>query len=396
MTFAGYLFLISGFLIAVVAGQKSRMRSVSSLALPTLYLYHIGMTLYYWSIAVSSIADASFYYAQSAYPARFGISNEFIIWIIHTIRVPLDGIAYGTMLDYFILFGTIGFIGFVYLYNILADVLFAESQELRPLAVLLLLVCIFSPGLNFWTSAIGKDGVIFTGVCMAAYGVMDWRKRWLHLILGLAIVFLARPYILAFVIVAGAVQFLIAGRVSMVARAAGLIVVAVATYFAGPAIVDFTGLGSVDVLGVRDYIEVRQGQNLEGGSSVDISQYNFVFQVLTYLFRPLFFDANNMTALAASFDNALLVFIVLLALANVRVYRGLVREPPILLNLLFAGAGISALAMTTANLGIAVRQKTMFLPSLFIVIAWGLEQARLRRLQRAQQHRMAVAQKRLA
>src|SRR5690606_34322649 len=91
----------------------------------------------------------------------------------------------------------------------------------------------------------------------------------------------------------------------------------------------------------------------------------------------------------ASIDNALLLALVILAVANFRSYgAGLIREPAILLNILFAGAGVAALSMTTANLGIAVRQKTMFLPSIFVAVAWGYVQARAlkdaRRARRAQ------------
>lgn len=385
MSFAGYLFLIAGFLLAVVAGQKSRMRRVSAVALPVLYIYHIGMSFYYWLIATSSIADASAYYAESAYPTQIGISNDFIIWILYIVKSTLDRISYGTMLDYFILFSIFGFTGLIYLYNSLAEIFFQDEKKIRAQALFLLLICIFSPGLNFWTSAIGKDSLIFLGICMVTYALPKWRKRWLHLAIGMFVVFMVRPYILVFAALAGLLQFFIAGKISIAARVAGLLIIALAAVLFGPTIVEFTQVGSVDVIGVRDYIEVRQGQNLESGSSINIANYNFVFQVLTYLFRPLFFDAGSATALAASFDNALLLALVLLTLVNARYFAAkILAHPPILLNFLFAAAGVSALAMTTASLGIAVRQKTMFLPSLLIVIAWSLQHAHLRRAARRQ------------
>ena len=56
-----------------------------------------------------------------------------------------------------------------------------------------------------------------------------------------------------------------------------------------------------------------------GGSSLDISGMSPPMQLATYLYRPLPFEAHNVTALAASLEN---VFLLLLSAGAVFVIQG--------------------------------------------------------------------------
>ena len=71
---------------------------------------------------------------------------------------------------------------------------------------------------------------------------------------------------------------------------------------------DYVGLQGADTASVESYIEKRQASNLEGGSSVDISEYSFPLQFFTYMYRPLFFDAQTIIALVVSAENAMSSF----------------------------------------------------------------------------------------
>ncbi len=54
---------------------------------------------------------------------------------------------------------------------------------------------VFLPGLSFWTSALGKDSLIFLGISMVVYAGINFRKRWLCALLGIALTFTIRPHI---------------------------------------------------------------------------------------------------------------------------------------------------------------------------------------------------------
>jgi hypothetical protein len=90
-------------------------------------------------------------------------------------------------------------------------------------------------------------------------------------------------------------------------------------------------------------------------------------QMFTYLFRPLPYEAHSIPALAASMDNVVFLLLVLVGGWNMlgrRKQSG--AENRAFLWLYSLGAWI-VLAMTTANLGISVRQKWMFAPMLIFL-----------------------------
>ena len=113
---------------------------------------------------------------------------------------------------------------------------------------------------------------------------------------------------------------------------------------------------------VDSYVDKRQSSNLSGGSSVDIASMSLPMQIITYLFRPLPFEAHTLFALIASFDNVILLILAIIGLFSYFKKN----KPSIESNRIFLWVYflicLTVLAMTTANLGIAMRQKWMFVP----------------------------------
>jgi hypothetical protein len=121
---------------------------------------------------------------------------------------------------------------------------------------------------------------------------------------------------------------------------------------------------------IKSYIEDRQEQNwLEWDGGIDIRSMSLPIQIFTYLFRPLPFEAHNTFALLASLENVFLMYLFVLGLFSKFNGRIVSAHPQInsLFFLLYAFAALVILSMTTANFGINVRQKWMFLP-FFIVL----------------------------
>ena len=121
--------------------------------------------------------------------------------------------------------------------------------------------------------------------------------------------------------------------------------------------------------GIIEYIEKRQTYNQSGGGGIDISTMSFPEQIWTYIFRPLPFEAHNFTSLVVSFDNLFLLFIFILFIKSFFMkscYRDKI-DFNIIFMIVFSLSALLILSTTTANLGISVRQKWMFLPFLIFI-----------------------------
>ncbi|MEO6959747.1 MAG: hypothetical protein ABI228_04690, partial [Burkholderiaceae bacterium] len=116
------------------------------------------------------------------------------------------------------------------------------------------------------------------------------------------------------------------------------------------------------------YIEQRQQYNQGGGAGFDLAAMSPPAQLFTYLFRPLPFEARSIFALAASLDNTILLLLFIAGGWNI-----LKRHKPTgagnrSFMWLYSLLAWSLLAVTTANLGISLRQKWMFAPMMIFLL----------------------------
>ncbi len=90
-------------------------------------------------------------------------------------------------------------------------------------------------------------------------------------------------------------------------------------------------------------------------------------KIFTYLFRPLIFEVNSIFSLAAAIDNLIILYLMIsggkiLIKKNINV----VGENRLFMWV-YSILVLLILASTTANLGIALRQKWMFMPMLIFL-----------------------------
>lgn len=119
---------------------------------------------------------------------------------------------------------------------------------------------------------------------------------------------------------------------------------------------------------LMDYVENRQSYNMEGGGGVDIANMSLPMQLFTYMFRPLIFEARSITALAAAIDNLILLYLFVVGIYALIKKRSQNFTENRKFMWIYAILAWMILAMTTANLGIAVRQKWMFAPILIFLL----------------------------
>lgn len=360
------MWIVLGILLSTVIAFALR-----SLAPALLFVYHLGAAVLYWLYSLSSPADSIVYYStalSSSLQPEVGTTS--IEWLTATLREALDA----SYLDMFMVFHLAGYLGVVMLYQLLQMLLLrtsptADSAVGSRNSQYLVWLFAFLPGLHVWTSAIGKDGPVFLGIICFMWGVFSSRWRAPFLFLGLAMCGVIRPHVAALLAGSAALALALSRNVRPVWRVSLILALAGGLWVAFPFLLSFVQLESVDAASVVSYVEQRQGTNLDGGSSEEISNYSFPFQWFTFLFRPLFTDASGLLALVASLENL--------------VYLGaFIRYAPGIGRLLISGehsffvrfsfvywiVTSSILAMTTANLGLALRQKTMVAPAMLLLI----------------------------
>ena len=139
----------------------------------------------------------------------------------------------------------------------------------------------------------------------------------------------------------------------------------------------YVGLEEASLDSVGSYIDERQGFNSQGGSSLDIASMSYPMQMFTYVFRPLPFEASSAVALVTSLENTILLFLFIYILFKSKFnFRPFIHNKNLwLFTYVFLTCTI--LAMTTANLGIATRQKWMFMPVLLYLLIYSFHNYKL-------------------
>jgi hypothetical protein len=281
------------------------------------------------------------------------------------------GLDSATYLDSFLFFNIIGYAGLVLLWKSLRHISGRNGLGMET-------AVIFLPGLSFWSSAIGKDAITFLAICTIIYAsTLKSFKRLVLFSIGLVICFVARPHIAALVMISVGIVYGIT-RGTALSRLTTIVVSSILIFSLSGLILDYVKLQSIDPESIGSFVSDRQNRNIGGGSSLNISDYPFVIKVFTYLYRPLFFDARNFLGVVVSIENLILATFTFIAGSHVFRNARLIMLAPdyILFNMVFFALATTVLALTTANLGIAIRQKIMVLPSMIIVALWIIQSSK--------------------
>ena len=92
--------------------------------------------------------------------------------------------------------------------------------------------------------------------------------------------------------------------------------------------------------------------------------------MIFYIIRPSIFDINGPLALFAAFENTIISFLILMTILYIFKGKRLPKDSFASFSLLITYflTSLLLLASTTSNLGIAMRQKWMFMPIFFYII----------------------------
>ena len=349
---AGFVFLFG----AVVCLSLPFSRQNTTV---TLYFWHTLFCIYYALFSLSNPADSIGYFRRSFTLERpFSLGTASVDYFTSLMTQGL-GLSY---LGAFLAFNIIGVIGLLAYAGALQETLAYKSRKIWRLGILL----VFLPGVSFWSVAIGKDALAFFGTGLLCWGTLNIKRRWIAILLALLAYTMVRPHIVAVILAAYMFAAVLTGGLSINRKIVLCLVLSIPSGLAIQFAMSVIGLGYDDTLNnVNEFIEYRQSVNLQGGSSIDIANMNIMFRMFLYAFGPIFIGTGGMLGLIASFEN-LILFGCILCSALYLGKQSTLASSAKWFYLLFALACWFILANTTANLGIALRQKWQFMPMLLL------------------------------
>lgn len=355
---SAFIAFLLGIFIIIYIHQIVRL---SSKIMFYLYIWHTIICMYYFWYSLNNTADSTLYYLRSlTYENGLDVGTKGIYALASLFSAGL-GMSYGGV---FLIFNIFGVVGLLFFAAALVETTWFLSRWCKSLALLVL----FLPGLSFWSSAIGKDSLSFMGTGLLCWAALDMRRRYLAIIISILVFLLARPHIAGVLLISLFIASTIAMNMSIVKRI-GLLAVLMPIVVAGLTFgLQYAGLGGVQSIeDVETYIDRRQGYNMGGGSSIDIASMSVPMRVFSYMFRPLPIEASGLLGLVVSLENTLLILIVFYAVCRAVKAPSVIDRSARMFLLVFSIISLMILANTTANLGIAIRQKWMFSPMLIVM-----------------------------
>jgi hypothetical protein len=322
-------------------------------------IIHLFFTFAYFFYSLENVADSIGYYRRvmfnfNSWSDTFGQGTTFIYFTLYPL-VKYIGLTY---FGAYFVYSFFGLLGFYFLLKILINI---SDKEWSAWFYLLLL-----PNVHFWSVAIGKDSLIFFGISLLLYSYY-FKKRWTFFIFPLLLVGFVRLHILFFILIAfGTTQVLLNKNIKIATKILVFIVLGGFLYVMFPFLM--ARVGFIDTESIVSQLEDLAGQKIEGGSSIYMGDKNLLVKWLSYLFRPLFYDAFNILSWIVSFENVLWLYFF------IKIFKEWRKKiqfsfQDIYWTMFFAIFFITIpAAYLLYNLGLAIRQKTMIIPFLFTLL----------------------------
>ncbi|MGE6392582.1 hypothetical protein ACQKCX_05565 [Psychrobacter pacificensis] len=349
------LIIIVSFIIVCLVGcrKKSDFKVVTA-----LFVWHTLFSIIYYLYSLANVADATLYYARSVVGERtyFYPGTPFVNSFSSILSQGVDASYLNTTL----LYNFLGTLGLVFLH-------LSIKRYLKAFPWYWVFI-LFIPSMSFWSAGLGKDAISFFATCLFLYAVSTSKKSLLLVALAFFAMFMVRPHIAFIISVSYIIYFIIRSKVHFIFKMFILPVIGIGVFLSVGFVQQYVGLDEASLDSVNSYIDQRQGYNQRGGSSLDIASMSYPMQMFTYIFRPLPFEASSAVSLVTSLENTilLLLFIYILFKSKFNL-RPFVQDKNLWL-FTYVFLTCSILAMTTANLGIATRQKWMFMPVLIYLL----------------------------
>lgn len=333
----------------------------------SLYFWHTLFSIYYWYYTLNNGGDAIGYYKKT-----FNLLPDLSpgTRFTETITQFVASIFDSNYLNTTLIFNYFGVLGLIFLYLSLKPYL----EKLNNIWILVL----FTPSMSFWSAGLGKDSIAFMATCLFLHAISKPQTHRLSLLTAFLAMFMVRPHIAFIMLVSFIIFFISKSKVHIIIKVLTLPIIISSAVIVLQFVEQYVGLADTSLDSLDSYVENRQASNLEGGSSLDITSMSYPMQVFTYIFRPLPFEAHSIVALITSIENTvlLLLFIYIALKSKFNLKPFIIGKNFWLFIYVFLTCTI--LAITTANLGIATRQKWMFMPVLIYLLIYAFHDYKIK------------------
>ncbi len=297
-----------------------------------------------------------------------------MMWLLHYFPSNTLGLSFFTGN---IFYGVLGYTAFVFYFAIL-KVLMPKYKYLKTIKILNISIfplVLFLPNLHFWSSGVGKDTILFFCIALFFYSVLKLKKRILGVLISLLVSYLLRPHITLFLLSAYGVGYLFSNDIKAYKRFFFMIIFAGAFTVLFSSVLSFVKIDEFNSENIEQFSNSKvKSLSAKGGSTVDISNYPYPLKVLTFLYRPFFFDINNPLAILASFENLLLLILTIKFLMRKPI--SVIKNSHLIIKsgVVFFLLGTMSFSLILGNLGIMLRQKNMFMPMFILFMLWSFYQ----------------------
>lgn len=341
--------------------------------LKKLVLFHFLMGLAYFFITNNGGGDAWGYWmagknmnnAQFIQGLTAGEGTEFMR-AFNYIPAHVLGMSFLSNTMFYSMFGSFG----ITFFFLIAARTIPYNSVFKGYALFPLIF--FLPNLHFWSSGVGKDTTLFLCIAMFCYGLMKPMQRIPLIVIAGLLSMAIRPHITLFLMVGFGLAYVFGGKVSGFQRFAFSVVLIGIGLAILPSVMEFAKIEDASAESFDKFATGKAAVLSRGttGSAIDISSYPFPLKVLTFWFRPFFFDARNINGLIASLENLILVilFVKVMRTNPIAAFKA---APFVIKGLvIFLMVGTLAFSQSLGNLGIMIRMRNMFLPGMLIYILW--------------------------
>lgn len=355
--------LILGLIACILVGAK-KLSDIKYISL--IYGWHTFYSFFYWYYSLSNPADSTKYYRKTFnLDLNFYPGTRFTESLVLIVTRIFDSNYLNTNL----IFNIFGCLGLVLIYLTLKKYFFV----LNKYWFFILLI----PSMSFWSAGLGKDSVSFFATSLFLYAVTSSKRSILIVPIAVLSMCMVRPHIALMMLVSYLLYYVIKAKTHVVLKLFVLPIIAAGVIIALSFVQQYVGLEEASLSSVSDYVDQRQGYNQSGGSSLDITSMSYPMQMFTYIFRPLPFEAHSALALMTSLENTILLLLFVYILIKSKFnFRPFVEKKNLWL-LAYVFLTCTILAITTANLGIATRQKWMFMPVLLYLLIYSFHDYKL-------------------
>jgi len=365
-----YIFII--FFIGLACCSGFSNNKITTLDLQKIWIYHIVIAITYYLYTKDGGGDAWGYWRISKSISIEDFNNYILdkgTFALYAINYIPAGIFQMGFLSNTILYALFGFIGLTCFYRVCIELI---PYNISYKGYYMFPILFFLPNLHFWCSGIGKDSLLFLCIGLISFGILNLKKRLPAILIGSVFSFIIRPHITLFLAISFGLAYMLNKKITKAQQIVFSVFLLAIIVLIFPTVMEYAKIEDTSL----DSIESFSNSRTEGlsrahtGSSIDISFYPYPLKILTFLYRPFFFDINGIPAIIASFENLLLLVLSIVVLKNKPIQT--FKAAPLTIQglLIFLFVGTLAFSMSLGNLGIMLRMRNMFLPGMIIFILW--------------------------